>query len=287
MTVILWLTDNELKEFIVNAQQPVALVTGASSGIGQEVALRLVEAGFQVVGTSRDASGLTGGEGLTFVDLDVSSDFSVTAAVEHVVGRFARLDVLVNNAGIGSAGAAEELSVAQDQKVIDVNVLGVIRMMKAVLPQMRAQGRGRIVNVSSIAGLVPQPHMATYVASKHALEGYSESVDHEVREYGVRVVLVEPGPTSTSFDGAMLRPEVLMPAYAQQRQTFAEVMADSIKDGDDPVTVAKVIVAAVMDAKPKLRYPAGGTAGRVSALRRFAPAGFFDKQIRKINRLAG
>ena len=160
-------------------------------------------------------------------------------------------------------------------------------MMKAVLPQMRAQGRGRIVNVSSIAGLVPQPHMATYVASKHALEGYSESVDHEVCEYGVRVVLVEPGPTSTSFDGAMLRPEVLMPAYAQQRQTFAEVMADSIEDGDHPVTVAKGIVAAVMDAKPKLRYPAGVTAGRVSALRRFVPAGFFDKQIRKINRLAG
>jgi NAD(P)-dependent dehydrogenase (short-subunit alcohol dehydrogenase family) len=112
-------------------------------------------------------------------------------------------------------------------------------------------------------------------------------MDHAVCEYGVRVVLVEPGPTSTSFDGAMLRPEVLRPAYAQQRQTFAEVMADVIKDGDDPVTVAKVIVVAVMDAKPKLRYPAGGTAGRVSALRRFVPAGFLDKQIRKINRFAG
>jgi NAD(P)-dependent dehydrogenase (short-subunit alcohol dehydrogenase family) len=271
----------------VNAQQPVALVTGASSGIGQDVARRLVDAGFQVVGTSRDASALVGSDGLTFVDLDVSSDNSVAAAVEHVVGRFGRLDVLVNNAGIGSAGAAEELTVAQDQKVIDVNVLGVVRMMKAVLPQMRAQGTGRIVNVSSIAGLVPQPYMATYVASKHALEGYSESVDHEVREYGVRVVLVEPGPTSTSFDGAMLRPDVLIPAYAQQRQTFAELMADSIKAGDVPTTVAKVIVAAATDNKPKLRYPAGVTAGRVSVLRRFVPARVFDKQIRKINRFVG
>ena len=270
----------------MTAQQPVALVTGASSGIGKEVALRLVEAGFSVVGTSRDASGLTGREGLTYVDLDVSSDASVTAAVEHVLGRFGRLDVLVNNAGVGSAGAAEELSVAQDRKVIDVNVVGVIRMMKAVLPHMRAQGRGRIVNVSSIAGLVPQPHMAVYVASKHALEGYSESVDHEVREYGVRVVLVEPGPTSTSFDAAMVRPDVLIPAYAHQRETFAEVMADSTRGGDGPATVAKVIVAAVTDAKPKLRYPAGGTASRVSALRRFVPARVFDKQIRKINRFA-
>jgi short-subunit dehydrogenase len=194
--------------------------------------------------------------------------------------------VLVNNAGIGSGGAAEELSVAQDSKVIDVNVLGVIRTMKAVLPQMRAQGEGRIVNVSSIAGLVPQPHMATYVASKHALEGYSESVDHEVREFGVRVVLVEPGPTSTPFDGAMVRPDVLLPAYAQQRETFTAVMADSIKDGDDAATVAKVVVAAATDSKPKLRYTAGVTAGRVSVLRRLVPARVFDKQIRKINRFA-
>jgi NAD(P)-dependent dehydrogenase (short-subunit alcohol dehydrogenase family) len=270
----------------MTAQQPVALVTGASSGIGKEAALRLVDAGYQVVGTSRDASALTGTEQLSFVDLDVASDASVTAAVEHVLSRFGRLDVLVNNAGIGSGGAAEELSVAQDQKVIDVNVLGVMRMMKAVLPHMRAQGHGRIVNVSSIAGLVPQPHMAVYVASKHAIEGYSESVDHEVREYGVRVVLVEPGPTSTPFDGAMLRPQVLIPDYAQQRQTFAEVMADSLKDGDDPTTVAKVIVTAATDPKPRLRYPAGVTAGRVSLLRRFVPARTFDKQIRKINRFA-
>lgn len=126
----------------MTAQQRVALVTGASSGIGKEVALRLVEAGFQVVGTSRDASGLTGREGLTFVDLDVSSDGSVTAAVQDVLGRFGRVDVLVNNAGIGSAGAAEELSVAQDRKVLDVNVLGVIRMMKAVLPTCARRGGG-------------------------------------------------------------------------------------------------------------------------------------------------
>ena len=143
------------------------------------------------------------------------------------------------------------------------------------------------MNISSVAGLVPQPHLAGYVASKHAIEGYSESVDHEVRQYGVRVVLVEPGPTSTTFDAAMVRPDVLIPAYAQQRETFAEVMADSTNNGDDPATVAKVIVAAVTDAKPRLRYPAGGTAGRVSTVRRFVPARVFDKQIRKINRLAG
>ena len=161
-----------------------------------------------------------------------------------------------------------------------------MRMMKAVLPHMRAQGSGRIVNISSIVGLVPQPHMAVYAASKHALEGYSESVDHEVREYGVRVVLVEPGPTSTAFGAAVVRPEVLIPAYAHERETFAEVIADSTGDADDAATVAKVVVNAVTDAKPRLRYPAGGTATRVSALRGFVRARVFDKQIRKINRFA-
>ena len=120
--------------------------------------------------------------------------------VGQVIARFGRIDVLVNNAGIGSAGAAEELSVAQDQKVFDINVLGVIRMTNAVLPHMRAQGGGRIINISSVAGFAPQPFMAVYVASKHAVEGYSESVDHEVREYGVRVLLVEPFNTGTRFD---------------------------------------------------------------------------------------
>ena len=167
--------------------RPVALVTGASSGIGKAAALALVAAGFDVVGTSRDTSRVAPLKGVTFLDLDVASDESVTAAVEQVIDRFGRIDVLVNNAGIGSAGAAEETSVAQAQGVFDINVFGVIRMTKAVLPHMRAQGSGRIINLSSVLGFIPAPYMAVYAASKHAIEGYSESLDHEVREYGVRV----------------------------------------------------------------------------------------------------
>ena len=137
---------------------------------------------------------------MTFLDLDVASDESVAAVVQQVIERFGRIDVLVNNAGIGSAGAAEESSVAQDQSVFDINVFGVIRMTKAVLPHMRAQGSGRIINISSVLGFVPAPYMAVYAASKHAVEGYSESVDHEVREHGVRVLLVEPAYTNTGFE---------------------------------------------------------------------------------------
>jgi NAD(P)-dependent dehydrogenase (short-subunit alcohol dehydrogenase family) len=266
--------------------RPVALVTGASSGIGQAAALALAAAGFEVVGTSRNASTLTPRDDVSFLDLDVASDESVSTAVGRVLERFGRIDVLVNNAGIGTAGAAEESSLAQDQRVFDINVFGLIRMTKAVLPHMRAQGAGRIINISSVLGFIPQPYMAVYAASKHAVEGYSESLDHEVREHGVRVLLVEPAYTNTGFEANSIRPDTPLPVYAQQRHVFDHVLATAIKDGDDPATVATTIVAAATDPKPKLRYTAGSVAGRVSTLRRIAPSRAFDKQIRKLNRLA-
>jgi NAD(P)-dependent dehydrogenase (short-subunit alcohol dehydrogenase family) len=270
---------------MMTANRPVALVTGASSGIGKAAALALAAAGFHVVGTSRNSSRVTPGNGVTYLDLDVTNDESVSAVVKQVIDRFGRVDVLINNAGVGAAGAAEESSVAQAQSVFDVNVFGPIRMIKAILPHMRAQGRGRIINISSVLGLVPQPYMAVYVASKHAIEGYSESVDHEVREHGVRVLLVEPAYTNTAFEGNSVQADAPLPVYAQRRHVFDDVIATAMKDGDDPATVATVIVAAATAPKPKLRYTAGPTAGRVSTLRRIVPARTFDKQIRKINRL--
>jgi NAD(P)-dependent dehydrogenase (short-subunit alcohol dehydrogenase family) len=270
---------------MMTANRPVALVTGASSGIGRAAALALATAGFQVVGTSRNSSRVTPGNGVTYLDLDVTNDESVSAVVKQVIDRFGRIDVLINNAGVGTAGAAEESSVAQAQSVFDVNVFGPMRMTKAILPHMRAQGRGRIINISSVLGLVPQPYMAVYVASKHAIEGYSESLDHEVREHGVRVLLVEPAYTNTAFEGNSVQADTPLPVYAQRRHTFDDVIATAMKDGDDPATVATVIVAAATAPKPKLRYTAGPTAGRISTLRRIVPARTFDKQIRKINRL--
>ena len=270
----------------MTAARPVALVTGATSGIGKAAALALADAGFEVIGTGRNTARITPRGGVTYLDLDVSSDESVAAVVQQVTGRFGRLDVLVNNAGIGSAGAAEENSVAQAQGVFDVNVFGLIRMTRAVLPHMRAQGSGRIINISSVLGFLPAPYGALYAASKHAVEGYSESVDHEVREHGVRVLLVEPAYTSTGFDANVVQPDTPLPVYAQQRHIAGQVVAAGLKDGDDPATVAKVIVVAATDPKPKLRYTAGAAAGRVSTLRRIAPARAFDRQIRKLNRLA-
>lgn len=267
--------------------RPVALVTGASSGIGKAAALALVNAGFQVVGTSRDASRIARLDGVTFLDLDVASDESVTAVLQQVIGQFGRIDVLVNNAGIGSSGAAEETSVAQAQRLFDINLFGVMRMTKAVLPHMRAQARGRIINISSILGFLPAPYMAVYAASKHALEGYSESLDHEVREHGVRVLLVEPAGTTTAFEVNAVRPDMPLPDYAKQRQIADQVAVAINKDGDAPAVVAKAIVAAATTAKPKLRYPAGPNARRLSTLRRIVPAQVLDRQIRKFNRLTG
>ena len=248
--------------------RPVALVTGASSGIGKATAGALTAAGFAVIGTSRDASRVAPPDGVSFLDLDVTSEASVTAAVEQVVAQFGRIDVLVNNAGMGAVGAAEESSVALAQDVFDVNVFGVMRMTKAVLPHMRAQGRGRIINVSSVVGFLPSPYMAVYAGSKHAIEGYSESLDHEVREHGVRALLVEPAYTSTGFEANSPRPDTPLQVYADQRRAYDRMMETAIKDGDDPAIVAKVIVAAATDPKPKLRYTAGPTAGRATLLRR-------------------
>lgn len=271
----------------MTTNRPVALVTGASSGIGKETALALVAAGFDVVGTSRDSSRVAPLGGVTFRDLDVASDASVTTAVQQVIEQFGRIDVLVNNAGVGSMGAAEETSIAQAQSLFDTNVFGVMRMVKEVLPHMRAQGRGRIINISSVLGFLPQPYMAAYAASKHAIEGYTESLDHEIREHGVRALIVQPAYTRTGFEANSAKPDTPLQVYAKQRQTVDRVMTEAIRDGDAPAVVAKAIVAAATDAKPKLRYTAGPTAGRVSTLRRVVPARAFDKQLRKLNKLAG
>src|SRR4051812_4049192 len=263
----------------------VALVTGASVGIGEAAARALLGAGFTVYGTSRRAAAGETRGGVVFLPLDVTDDVSVDRAVREVLERSGRIDVLVNNAGIGSSGASEESSVAQDRTVFDVNLFGLIRMTKAVLPHMRAQESGRVINMSSVGGFAPQPFMASYVASKHAVEGYSESVDHEVRERGVRILLVEPFNTSTSFDVSVVRGENPLPIYERGRHTFEAILAEGMATGNDPAVIAKGIVAAATDPRPKLRYPAGSGAGRVSMLRRLVPARIFDKQIRKINRM--
>src|SRR4051794_32079316 len=264
----------------------VALVTGASAGIGEAAARALVGAGFTVYGTSRKAASGEQRDGVVFLPLDVTDDRSVDAVVREVLERSGRIDVLVNNAGVGIAGAAEESSIEQARALFETNVFGSIRTTRAVLPHMREQGSGRIINVSSVLGLVPAPFMALYAATKHAIEGYSESLDHEVREHGVRVLLVEPGYTKTSFDANSVVADEPLALYARRREASEVLTAAAVSGGDEPAVVSQAIVAAATDTHPKLRYPAGTLARRVSKLRRYVPRSLFDKQIRKTNQLA-
>ena len=162
----------------------VALVTGASTGIGRATAKALKDAGFRVFGTSRRAVSEKP-EGITMLIGDVTDDASVAKLVDEVISDAGRIDLLVNNAGIGLLGGAEESSIAQAQALFDVNLFGVLRVTNAVLPTMRRQASGRIINMSSVMGLIPAPYLALYSSTKHALEGYSESLDHELRAFGI------------------------------------------------------------------------------------------------------
>src|SRR3954454_10815152 len=210
----------------------VALVTGASSGIGEAAARALVEAGFTVYGTSRRAVAGEERDAVTFLPLDVTDDESVAGVVREVLDRSGRIDVLVNNAGVGVSGAAEESSIEQARALFDTNLFGSIRTTRAVLPQMREQGSGRIINVSSVLGFLPAPFGALYSATKHAMEGYSESLDHEVREHGIRVLLVEPGYTNTSFDTNAIPADEPLAVYARRREVFDTLTADAVRAGD-------------------------------------------------------
>jgi NAD(P)-dependent dehydrogenase (short-subunit alcohol dehydrogenase family) len=265
-------------------QRQVAIVTGASAGIGAATARALHAAGYQVFGTYRKPPALRV-PGVEYLGLDVTSDESVKALVAQVLDQAGRIDLLVNNAGVGLIAGAEESSLEQAKSLFDVNLFGVIRMTNAVLPIMRRQGSGRIVNLSSVMGLVPAPFMALYGASKYAVEGYSESLDHEIRGSGVRVVLVEPAYTRTSFEGNVYQADQQLEVYQPARSNAEAVMRDAMKVADSPELVASAVVKASTAAKPQRRYTAGRAARQISLLRRFVPAAAFDKSLRKQMRL--
>lgn len=267
----------------------IALVTGASSGIGQATAERLAKAGYTVYGTSRrggDTGGGTGGRSYRMLQLDVTSDASVDAAVQQLIQREGRIDLLVNNAGFGVAPAgAEESSIGQAQSIFDTNFFGIVRMTRAVLPHMRKQGAGRIINIGSVLGLLPMPYGALYAATKHAIEGYSESLDHELRTRGIRVSVIEPAYTNTPFDANFLEPDAKLEAYREVRAAVGQRVKEVMATADQPGVVADVVLKAASAVRPRLRYTAGGLANRLSWLRRFAPAGLMDAGIRKDLRL--
>ncbi|AVS67962.1 short-chain dehydrogenase/reductase [Paracidovorax avenae] len=256
----------------------VALVTGASSGIGEAAARQLLAAGFIVYGTSR-RSAASGQRAFPLLELDVTSDASVTAAIGALEHREGRIDLLVNNAGIGVTGAAEESSIEQVRALFETNFHGVVRVTNAVLPLMRRQGRGRILNVGSALGFIPAPFSAYYSATKHALEGYSESLDHEVRGFGIRVAVIEPGATRTSFESATVASDRPLAAYDTLRASYLKAYERAMADAGTPDSVAETIVRAAQDRQTQLRYPSGKSARQGAFARRFLPRSLFDKAL--------
>ena len=262
-------------------QGKIALVTGASSGIGEATAARLAMAGYKVYGTSRRGA-RAGQRPYEMLSLDVTSDESVEAAVTEVMRIEGRIDLLVNNAGFSTAPAgAEESSIEQARSIFDTNFFGIVRMTRAVVPHMRRQGSGRIINIGSVLGFLPAPYMALYAATKHAIEGYSESLDHELRTRGIRVSVIEPAYTKTQLDAHSLEADSKLDEYRDVRTRVGKRIAELIEGADEPGVVAQTVLTAATAAHPKLRYAAGGRASRLRLLRRFVPAGVMDTGIRK------
>ena len=266
------------------SNQSVAIVTGASSGIGRISAEALAKAGFTVFGTSRKVVN-NGPRGVTMLVTDVTNDGSVKKLIDDVFAKAGRIDLVVNNAGLGLLGAAEESSIAQAKSLFDVNLFGVMRVTNAVLPVMRQQKKGRIINMSSILGMVPAPYNALYSSTKHAIEGYSESLDHEVRTQGIRIVLVEPGATRTAFEDNLTRADLPLREYDIARTKAEKLMREIVETGDAPSVAAAVVVKAALAVSPRRRYTAGKTAKQVHFARRFMPEFLVDKSVRNYSKL--
>jgi short-subunit dehydrogenase len=264
----------------LNERQRTAFLTGASSGIGKAAAAALTSAGYRVIGTSRRADPNAVADGILMLPCDVTSDESVAAAVARAHTELGRIDLLVNNAGVGVTGAAEESSIEQVRSLFETNFHGVVRVTNAVLPIMRARGAGRILNVGSGLGLIPAPYSAYYSASKHAIEGYSESLDHEVREFGIRVAVIEPAATRTSFESSTIPSDRPLAAYEASRAKYLVAYERAMAVADTAEGVAETIVQAACDKIPRLRYPSGKAARQVAFARRFLPRSLFDKMLR-------
>jgi NAD(P)-dependent dehydrogenase (short-subunit alcohol dehydrogenase family) len=248
--------------------QKVAIVTGSSSGIGLESALLLARNGYNTYATMRspekDTSIKTAvqKEGLPIraVQLDVTDDSSVKNAVDHIISEAGRIDVLVNNAGYGLGGAFEDLSMEEIKSQYETNLFGLIRVTQAVLPTMRKQRSGRILNLSSGAGIFGYPGGSAYVSTKFAVEGLSESIAYELEPFGIKVILIEPGFIRTNFANVMVVAKKAQdPAspYSELMQKIMASVSELAKNASDAELVANVILDAASNPNPRLRYLAG------------------------------
>ncbi|MEP6851534.1 MAG: oxidoreductase [bacterium] len=268
------------------ATNKVALVTGASSGIGAHTAQLLRERGFVVYAAARRVPAMSdlAEHGVRTLGMDVTDDASMSSGVETILADEGRIDVLVNNAGYGSYGAVEQVPMAEARRQFEVNVFGLARLSQLVIPSMRERRSGRIVNVSSIGGRIYEPLGAWYHATKFAVEGLSDSLRVELRPFGVRVVIIEPGPILSEWN-AIARDSMTATSagspYAQRAARMAHAFAEIDTSGrsSPPDVVAEKIVRAATVSRPRARYPVGRSAGTIVRARRLLPDWAFDRVI--------
>jgi NAD(P)-dependent dehydrogenase (short-subunit alcohol dehydrogenase family) len=261
--------------------QRVVLITGASSGVGQSTARLLAHKGYRVFGTSRNPASAEVIPAVEMLPLDVRADDSVRACVEAVSSRGGRLDVLINNAGHELAGALEELSPEEARAQFDTNFFGVVRMVNAVLPLMRQQKRGHIINVGSLSGLSPIPFLGIYSASKFALEGYTEALRHEVRPFNIHVSLTEAGFLKTPMMNNRQVGANRITQYEPWRQRALSAIRAYEEKAPGPELVADTLLEIISSRTPRLRYLIGQQAKSVARLRRFLPAGMYEQGARR------
>ena len=259
--------------------QRTVIVTGASMGIGAAIAGQLERSGWRVFRTSRRPDPAR--DGPDTLALDVTNDASVAAAVAEALARAGRIDAVVNNAGIAFVGAAEETTADEALAVFQTNFFGVHRLCRAVLPAMRSQGQGRLVTIGSIAGFLPTPFLSFYSAAKHAIEGYVESLDYEVRPHGVRALLIEPGFIRSNLGGNIQRASVSLDVYAAPRASSEASQVRGIARGTPSDAVARAVETVLTRRRPRLRTRVGADAHQLRLLRSVLPNALFGMGIRR------
>lgn len=260
----------------------IALITGASSGIGRATAIYLAQNGYIVYGAARRVDKLETLKeyGIKHLLLDVTNDESITHCVNKILGDSGSIDILVNAAGLGSYGALEDVPMAEAKNQLEINLFGAARLIQLVLPGMRKNNYGKIINISSIGGKVGLPMGSWYHASKFAIEGLSDSLRNEIRQFGIDVIVIEPGGTKSemmSIGGDDLMRVSGHTAYRKFAEALIKSYAKMEKDSSEPIVIAKLIKEGIEAKKPKTRYVGGAMAKPMLFLRKVLSDQLFDK----------
>ena len=259
----------------------VAFITGGTSGIGKAICIYLSNKGIIVYGTGRKVESGEVSKGYTLVQCDVTKDLSVQKAIQYVIDQEGQIDLLVNNAGIGMAGAIEDSEINEILNVFNTNVAGTLRTCKAVLPFMRSQKSGLIINISSVGGLMGLPYRGIYSSSKSSVELISEAMSMEVMKFGIKVVLIEPGDFNTSINqNRKVSPKTKESIYNSEFERIHVLINEEVEKGQNPFKIGKLVYKILNNKNPSVRYNTGNFSSKLALfLKRILPTRLFERII--------